>query len=145
MRQEELTALNEVRRHLGGSRSDAVRQAVEIVAAALSDSASLEAVERTLGKRLASRRPVTIEVDPDLANEVREALDSVARRYADQTLELQKIGNDWSLLVKIASAGVAVNTDALRGIERQLTEMSATMSRQAQSDAKLANKVAAVF
>ncbi|MDR6144109.1 hypothetical protein QE375_003663 [Microbacterium foliorum] len=145
MSANQLAGLTEIQRHLGGSRSDAVRYAVEIVANTLSDAAGLETLDRVLGNRLASRRPVTVNVDPAVANEVRHALDSVARRYAEQAIALQRVGNDWNLLTNLAVTGTSIDTDALRAIERQLTEISSTMSRQARSDADLAIKTASVF
>lgn len=141
----QLAALSEVQRHLGGNRSDAVRSAVESVAQTLSDAAGVETIDRVLGNRLASRRPVTVNVDPAVAHDVRHALDSVARHYAEQAMTLQRVGNDWNLLAKLAASGSPISTDALRAIERRLTEISSTMSRQARSDAKLATKVASAF
>ena len=141
----QLAALSEIQRHLGGNRSDAVRNAIEIVAKTLSDAAGLETLDRVLGNRIAARRPITVNVDRAAANEVRRALDGVASGYAEQTIALQQVGNDWNLLAKLAAAGASIDTDALRAIERRLAEISSTMSRQARSDAKLATKVASVF
>lgn len=141
----QLVALSEIQRHLGGNRSDAVRSAVEIVAKTLSDAAGLETLDRVLGNRIAARRPITVNVDRAAANEVRRALDGVASAYAEQTVALQQVGNDWNLLAKLAAAGMSIDTDALRAIERRLAEISSTMSRQARRDEKLATKVASVF
>lgn len=141
MHSDALTALTEVQRHLGGSRSDAVRQAVEIVAEALSDSSSIDVAESSLTKRLAAQRPVIIKADEIVLSDVRDGLRDVADRYSQQAFQFQKIGNNWNQIAKVANSGGGVDADALRGVQRALDRLAWEMARDAKRDAKIAPKL----
>ncbi|NKX52061.1 hypothetical protein HER39_16105, partial [Arthrobacter deserti] len=71
MHRDGIAALTKVQRHLGGSRSDGVRQAVQIVAEALSDAASIDTAQKSLAKRLAARRPVVVQADGSVLADIR--------------------------------------------------------------------------
>lgn len=145
MHSDGITALTEVQRQLGGSRSDAVRQAVGIVAEALSDASSIDAAEKSLTKRLAARRPVVVEADELVLVDVRDGLRQVADRYSQQAFQFQKIGNNWNQIAKVANSGGGVDTDALLGVERALDQLAREMARDAKRDAKFAVKLREVL
>lgn len=145
MRKDETDALAEVQRQLGGSRSDAVRQAVQIVAGALADAPSIKATDRALRKRLTARVPVEVNADPTALEGIRDGLREVAERYSAQTFEFQKIGNDWNWIVRIAEADGTVDPDALAAIRRALERLASAMERDAKRDAGLATTLGELF
>ncbi|WP_417219575.1 plasmid mobilization relaxosome protein MobC [Arthrobacter sp.] len=136
-----MAAINVVQRHLGGSKSDVLRQSVVIVAEALSDAASIDVAARSLPKLLAVRGPVIVEVDEGVLADVRNTLREVAERYTRQAFLLQKIGNNWNQIAKVANSGAQVDADAMRGVERALELVARVMDRDAQRDAMLATKL----
>ncbi|TJY67337.1 MobC family plasmid mobilization relaxosome protein [Arthrobacter sp. CAU 1506] len=145
MHRDGIAALTEVQRHLGGSRSDGVREAVQIVAEALSDAASIDAAEKSLVKRLAARRPIVVEADESVLADVREALREVADRYSRQAFLFQKLGNNWNQIAKVANSGGRVDPDALRGVERALDRLASVMERDAKRDATVTVKLREVL
>ncbi|MGW6174339.1 plasmid mobilization relaxosome protein MobC [Arthrobacter sp. NPDC055138] len=145
MHRDGIAALTEVQRHLGGSRSDGVRQAVHIVAEALSDAASIDAAEKSLAKRLAARRPIVVEADESVLADVRKALQEVADRYSRQAFLFQKLGNNWNQIAKVANSGGRVDPDALRGVERALDRLASVMERDAKRDATVTVKLREVL
>lgn len=136
-----MAALSLVQRQLGGSKSDVLRQAVEIVAAVLADSASIDAAAKSLPKLLAARRPVVSEVEEGVLVDVRDMLRAVAEQYSRQAFQFQKIGNNWNQITKVANSGAPVDADAMRGVARALERVAQAMERDAQRDAKLAAKL----
>lgn len=141
MHSDGLAALAEVQRHLGGNRSEVVRQAVQIVAEALTSSSSIDAAERSLTKLLAARRPLVINTDPVALGHLREGLREIADRYSQQTFQFQKIGNNWNQIAKVANSGAGVDADALRGVQRALDRLAWEMERDAKRDAQIAAKL----
>lgn len=141
MHRDGIAALTEVQRQLGGSRSDGVRHAVQIVADALSDATSINAAQKSLSKRIAARRPVVVRADDSVLADVREALREVAERYSRQAFLFQKIGNNWNQIVKVANSGGLVDTNAIRGVERALDQLAVVMERDAKRDATVSVKL----
>ncbi|WP_146238791.1 plasmid mobilization relaxosome protein MobC [Arthrobacter livingstonensis] len=145
MHRDGIAALTEVQRLLGGSRSDGVRQAVQIVAEALSDASSINAAQKSLTQRLAARRPVVVKADESVLTDVRDMFREVAERYSRQALLFQKIGNNWNQIVKVANSGGLVDADALRGVERALDRIALVMERDAKRDETVVTKLREVF
>lgn len=135
----ELAALDVLREQLGGSRSDALRAAVGAVHDAL-QSGSVDRVDAVLEKRLAQRRRAALHEDPAVLGELREALQDVSKRYAEQAFQLQRIGNNWNQIVRLANSGEAVPADAVNRVGRVLEELLRTMKRDAQRDAALQHR-----
>lgn len=145
MHRDGIAALTEVQRLLGGSRSDGVRQAVQIVAEALSGATSINAAQKSLTKRLAARRPVVVKADETVLADVVDLLREVADRYSRQAFQFQKIGNNWNQIAKVANAGGSIDPDALRSVERALDRLARTMERDAKRDATVTVKLREVF
>lgn len=118
-----LAALDEVREQLGGSRSDALRASVEAVHEALA-SGRVDRLDKTLAKSVAARRPVVRGADEALIAEQNEASREVAERYSDAAFQLQKIGNNWNQLVKLAHVGERVDADAMDHVARALERLA---------------------
>lgn len=136
----ELADLDAVREQLGGSRSDALRASVVSVARAF-DSGSVDKIENHLARAVAAKRPRVVAVDADLLAGVRDALSKVSERYAQQSFQLQRIGNNWNQIVKVVNAGGDVDADAIRGVERALDRLGDVMGRAAERDADIATKL----
>jgi len=136
----ELADLDAVREQLGGSRSDALRASVVSVARAF-DSGSIDKIENHLARAVAAKRPRLIAVDADLLAGVRDALSKVSDRYAQQSFQLQRIGNNWGQIMKVVNAGGDVDADAIRGVERALNRIGDVMGRAAERDADIATKL----
>lgn len=136
---EELAALDVLREQLGGSRSDALRAAVGAVHEALA-SGSVDKVDAVLEKRLAQRRRAALHENPEALVQLQEALRDVSKRYAEQAFQLQRIGNNWNQIVKLANSGEAVPADAVHRVGRVLEELLRTMKRDAQRDAALQHR-----
>ncbi|WP_197277853.1 hypothetical protein [Arthrobacter alpinus] len=141
MHRDGIAALTEVQRQLGGSRSDGVRQAVQIVADALSDATSINAAQKSLSKRIAARRPVVVKADESVLADLRDSLREVAERYSRQAFLFQKIGNNWNQIVMVANSGGRVDADAIRGVERALDRLAVVMERDAKRDATVSVKL----
>lgn len=130
---EELAALDEVREQLGGSRSDALRASVTSVHEALA-SGSVDKVDDVLAKRMSHRRSVALHEDSAALVALRESLQDVSKRYAEQAFQLQRIGNNWNQIVRLANSGEAVPVDAVNRVGRVLEELLKAMQRDAQRD-----------
>lgn len=133
---EELAALDEVREQLGGSRSDALRASVTSVHEALA-SGSVDKVDDVLAKRMSHRRSVALHEDSAALVALRESLQDVSKRYAEQAFQLQRIGNNWNQIVKLANSGEAVPVDAVNRVGRVLEELLKAMKRDAQRDSSV--------
>lgn len=129
----EIAALDAVREQLGGSRSDALRAAVTSVHEALA-SGSVDKVDAVLAKRMARRRTVALHEDPETLVELRDSLQEVAKRYAEQAFQLQRIGNNFNQIVRLANSGEAVPADAVHRVGRALEELLREMRRDARRD-----------
>lgn len=136
----ELADLDAVRGQLGGSRSDALRASVVSVARAF-DSGSIDKIENHLARAVAAKRPRLIAVDAGLLAGVRDALSKVSDRYAQQSFQLQRIGNNWGQIMKVVNAGGDVDADAIRGVQRALNRLGDVMQRAAERDADIATKL----
>lgn len=130
----ELAALDEVREQLGGSRSDALRASVTSVHEALA-SGSVDKVDDVLAKRMSHRRSVALHEDSEALVALRESLQEVAKRYAEQSFQLQRIGNNFNQIVKLANSGEAVPADAVNRVGRALEDLLREMRRDARRDA----------
>lgn len=132
---DELAALDAVCEQLGGSsRSDALRAAVTSVHEALA-SGSVDKIDDVLAKRMSHRRSVALHEDPEALVALRESLQEVAKRYAEQAFQLQRIGNNFNQIVKLANSGEAVPVDAVNRVGRVLEELLREMKRDARRDA----------
>lgn len=108
------------------SGPDAIREAVRHIAVTLRDAPYQFAM---------AQRPVA-DVDEALLTEVRDAVREVTKSYNERTREIHFIGHNWNQLVKVANATGRVDTDAIRGVERALTDIRWQMMTDAERDAK---------
>lgn len=126
---EHVAALGRVRQQLGGSRSDLIRSAIEVVDEALA-SPSLGAVEQRLAKAVAARRPTTVSVDEDVLQVLTGAVTELAAAYRSLAFQEQKIGNNHNQLTKVAHAGRTVDRDAVAAVGRELAELTTAVESQ---------------
>ncbi|GAA4195514.1 hypothetical protein GCM10022219_20670 [Microbacterium oryzae] len=158
MRRDELAALDEVQRHLGVNQSDALRRSVLLVAAALAATPSADPAERTLARRLAKKltpRQPPVVSDKALLADIRDRLAEVAHRYQQQAFQLQKIGNNWNQIVKVLHAlkntrgmfagMLAPLESAIHGVDRALIDLESRMTRDAERDAEISEKLERLF
>lgn len=135
MSPEDLEMLDGLREQLGGSRSDALRSAVQAVGDALS-SGSVSRVEDRLARKVAARRPVVIQAGDEAMAEVRDALLAVAEGYAARAREVNYIGHNLNQLLKLAHSGIDLDNDSLKSITRALEEIRLVMISDAERDAE---------
>lgn len=105
----------------GESRVEAIREMIRLTKP--SDTA-------------AAKPPVVkVNVDQDKLDDVAAALRKVAETHSERTRQLQRIGNNWNQLVRLANAGHPVPEEALQGVERVLGRMLGLMEKDAQKAA----------
>ena len=126
---EYVAALGRVRQQLGGSRSDAIRGAIEVVDEALR-SPSLGAIEQRLLKAVAARRPTTVSVDEDVLGELVDAVTELAAAYRSLSFQNQKIGNNHNQMVKLGNSGRVVDSDAVAAVGRELAGLTTALESQ---------------
>ena len=124
-----VAALGRVRAALGGSRSDAIRSAIEVVDEALA-SPSLGAVEQRLSKAVAARRPTTVSVDADVLGELVDAVTELAAAYRSLSFQNQKTGNNHNQMVKLGNTGRVVDSDAVAAVGRELAGLTTAVESQ---------------
>ncbi|MEU3331321.1 hypothetical protein ACF046_03090 [Glutamicibacter creatinolyticus] len=135
MSPEDLEVLDGLREQLGGSRSDALRSAVQAVGDAFA-SGSVSRVEDQLARKVAARRPVVIQAGDEAMAEVRDALLAVADGYAARAREVNYIGHNLNQLLKLAHSGIDLDNDSLKSITRALEEIRLVMISDAERDAE---------
>ena len=109
------------------SGPDAIREVIRHVAALQRDEVYQSAK---------AQRP-TAEIDEALLSEFRDALREVTKSYNARTREIHFIGHNFNQIVKVANATGQVDTDAIRGVERALTDIRWQMTADAERDAKV--------
>ena len=135
MSSEDLEMLDGLREQLGGSRSDALRSAVQAVGDAFA-SGSVSRVEDQLARKVAARRPVVIQAGDEAMAEVRDALLAVADGYAARAREVNYIGHNLNQLLKLAHSDIDLDNDSLKSIARALEAMRRVMISDAERDAE---------